>query len=177
MGSNNLGNGNKLIVDSVELEFRNGTLKSDDGKTLPYLVCPTYGVPGERAVTESFTEADIGKQFKLSIYISKEDYENTKIGTYTGKLKCTGIYTCHPYSSDDPDASSPNFMFETKKFRGSCIDTIPLRLAKYNFLNTGDTTSASTLMVAICTLGLVTTIIIVTNRKKGKPEPTKTQIT
>lgn len=121
LGSNNLGNGNKLIVDSVELEFRNGTLESTDGKTLPYLVCPTYGVPGKKAVTESFTEADIGKQFKISIYISKDDYEKAQATTYTCDLKCTGIYACHPHSSDDPDASSPNYIFETKKFRGESV--------------------------------------------------------
>ncbi|MDO4199615.1 MAG: hypothetical protein Q4D57_02500 [Clostridia bacterium] len=130
LGKTDLGSGNKLIVDNVEVEFTSGTLEID-GKTIPYMICPTYGNPGKKAISEQFTENDIGKEFKMSIYISEEDYKKIQPGIHktTLTLNCTGIYTCHPYSSKNPDGHSPNYIFETKKFRGNTVALkLPLTL-------------------------------------------------
>lgn len=143
LGKTDLGGGNELIVDNVELEFTSGALEID-GKTIPYMVCPTYGNPGKKAISEQLTEDDIGKKFKMSIYISEEDYKKIQPGTHTTTLtlNCTGIYTCHPYSSENPDGHSPNYIFETKKFRGNTVTlTLPLTLiASYSSTNESNST-------------------------------------
>ncbi len=127
LGTTDLGNGNTQIVDSVELEFKSGTLEIG-GKTIPYSICPTYGTADKKAISEPLTEEDIGKELKMSIYISPKDYEKVQSGTCTIKLKCTGIYTCHPYYSANPDDHSPGYTFETKKFRGNSVVTLTLPL-------------------------------------------------
>lgn len=190
LGATDLGNGNELIVDNLELEFTSGTLEIG-GQKVPYMICPTYGNPGKKALSESFTEADAGKQFKMSIYISEEDYKKIQPGTYTTTLtlNCTGIYTCHPYSSTNPDASSPNYIFETKKFRGSTVTfTLPLTLiASYSsndevistltpnpetpdFPKTGDSinTIQLTVLTAVSAFGLAIAMITVNKKRKSQ---------
>lgn len=201
LGKTDLGNGNELIVDNVELEFTSETLEID-GKTIPYMVCPTYGNPGRKAISEQFTEDDIGKEFKMSIYISEEDYKKIQPGTHTTTLtlNCTGIYTCHPYSSENPDGHSPNYIFETKKFRGNTVTlTLPLTLIasyssndeststidannpednaidsgitqKVDNPKTGDSTNAISLVMMVTSSICGFTIAITGKNKKRKPQ-------
>lgn len=189
LGKTDLGNGNELIVDNVELEFTSGTL-TIDGKTIPYTICPTYGNPGEKVISEQFTENDIGKKFKMSVYISEEDYKKIQPGTHktTLTLNCTGIYTCHPYSSENPDGHSPNYIFETKKFRGNTVTlALPITLiASYSSIDeststlnannsevtekvdnpeTGDSTNA-VLLVMMVTISICGFMIAITCKNK-----------
>ena len=167
-------------AENLTLRFQGGSLALD-GKTLPYLVhSPESDNPNAEDFAESqkFTEEDKGKEFQMSVYVSPEDFENAKNGTYTGALKCIGLYSYR--STPMVRAERNSSTTTTKIFEGDSI-SIPLTLtldpsepenissdSQTSFPKTGEQCDATALTLALLSISLTIALLSIVINKKCK---------
>lgn len=125
------------VAQDLTVKYKGGSLENN-GNNIPYLVQSSEtpkSDPEEEAYSPTFTENDIGTNFNISVYISPDDYQNAKPGTYTGNLNCIGTYTYNYYpllrsGRSSTDSQSEQKVFENANFAVPLTITIPNKETK-----------------------------------------------